>query len=253
MREMGRGVASVVLVVLVATIGGCVSGSLATNTGPHPPQQRWSPAAKQMAHVGEQVDFDFVLVDAWGRFRSATGAADYCAVQVGDERLELDPDEAGRFRFSHRFDRCQPGERVAVRATAYAQRGRRDFIRVQARWLAADEEAGQADRRVAAAAISMTVYQAAVELSIPRGADEMDFASGVLRIHKVDGRLAAVHVAQDQRRGFVITGPDGQGRYQMQYRPDGDELNPTGTTSYEFVIEDVGGRRHTLAGTLPTP
>ena len=37
---------------------------------------------RQPAHIGEEVQFDFVLTDGWGTFVEPTGRADYCVVTV---------------------------------------------------------------------------------------------------------------------------------------------------------------------------
>jgi len=170
MRGMGRGVASVMLATSVAAIGGCVSASLGTNTGPHPPQQRWSVAAKQMAHVGETVQFDFVLTDFWGRFVAPTGLADYCVAMIGNERVEAEPDERGHFRFSYALDRARPGERVPVTATAYQQRGSRDHMKIRGQWLTTDSPYAEPDRKIAGDSIQLTIYQTKVEMKIVRPA-----------------------------------------------------------------------------------
>ena len=116
--------------LVIAPATGCISGSLASSTGPRPPGNHWSVARRQMAHVGEEVHFDFLLQDWQGRFLPPQGLADYCAVTVGYERIEVAPDIHGRFRFSHRFTRVQPGDRVELTTTAFRQRGGRDWMRI---------------------------------------------------------------------------------------------------------------------------
>ena len=74
---------------------GCVSASLATNTGPKRPEERWSTAGRQRVHVGEEVQFDFLLLDGLGRFRVPAGVAHYVAVLNGEDRVEVAPDELG--------------------------------------------------------------------------------------------------------------------------------------------------------------
>ena len=192
MRGIGRGAASAVLVALVAAGGGCVSASLATNTGPHPPQQRWSMAGKQMAHVGETVQFDFVLTDLWGRFVAPTGLADYCVAMIGSERTEAEPDERGHFRFSYALDRARPGDKVPVKVTAYQQRGSRDHMKVRGQWLTADSLYAEPDRKIAGDAIQLTIYQTNIEMKIVRPADDLDPVSGVLRLQRLDGTAAPV-------------------------------------------------------------
>ena len=266
MRGMGRGVALVMLAASVAASGGCVSASLGTNTGPHPPQQRWSVAAKQMAHVGETVQFDFVLTDFWGRFVAPTGLADYCVAipsrlrtGIGDERIETEPDARGHFRFSYALDRARPGEKVSVTATAYQQRGSRDHMKIRGQWLTADSPYAQPDRKIAGDSIQLTIYQTKVEMKIVRPADDLDPESGVLRLQRLDGTAAPVYtgtpvyIDKPGRPGFRLDGPEPHGYYRVEYQPTGEQLNPTGTTEAEFSVYDLGGQRHVVSQTLSTP
>jgi len=257
---MGRGVASVMLATSVAAIGGCISASLATNTGPHRPEHRWSTASRQSAHVGETVHFDFVLTDWRGRFVSPTGIADYCVASssrlrtvIGDERLEAEPDAKGHFRFSYTLDRVRAGEKLKVTATAFQQRDSRDFMKVGDRWLQADSPYAQPDRKVAADAVQLTIYQTAVDIKIARPADDLDPESGVLRFHCMDGGGMPVYLDKPGRPGFRISGPETDGYYRVEYLPTGSQLNPTGTTEVEFTIHDLGGKRHVVSQTLSTP
>ena len=260
MRGMGRGVALVMLAASVAASGGCVSASLGTNTGPHPPQQRWSVAAKQMAHVGETVQFDFVLTDFWGRFVAPTGLADYCVAipsqlrtGIGNERIETEPDAKGHFRFSYALDRARPGEKVPVTATAYQQRGSRDQMKIRGQWLTADSPYAEPDRKIAGDSIQLTIYQTKVEMKIVRPADDLDPESGVLRLHRLDGTGTPVYMDKPGRPGFRLDGPEPNGYYRVEYQPTGEQLNPTGTTEVEFSVYDLGGQRHVVSQTLNTP
>jgi len=259
MRGMSRAVYPGILAAAAAAIGGCVSASLGTNTGPRPPQQRWSVAAKQMAHVGETVQFDFVLTDFWGRFVAPTGLADYCVTMIGSERAEAEPDERGHFRFSYAFDRTRPGEKVPVTATAYQQRGSRDHMKIRGQWLTADSPYAEPDRKIAGDSIQLTIYQTKVEMKIVRPADDLDPESGVLRLQRLDGTAAPVYtgtpvyIDKPGRPGFRLDGPEPNGYYRVKYQPTGEQLNPSGTTEVEFSVYDLGGQRHVVSQTLSTP
>ena len=253
MRGMGRGAASVMLITSVVSSGGCVSASLGTNTGPHPPQQRWSIAAKQMAHVGETVQFDFVLTDFWGRFVAPTGLADYCVTMIGSERAEAESDERGHFRFSYALDHARPGEKVLVTATAYQQRGSRDHMNIRGQWLTADSPYAEPDRKIAGDSIQLTIYQTKVEMKIVRPADDLDPESGVLRLQRGDGAGTPVYIDKPGRPGFRLDGPEPNGYYRVKYQPTGEQLNPSGTTEVEFSVYDLGGQRHVVSQTLSTP
>ena len=239
--------------MLATAVGGCISASLATSTGPRPPQQRWSTASKQSAHVGEQVHFDFVLTDWLGRFVAPPGLADYCVAMIGEERVEAEPDAKGHFQFSQTLDRVRPGEKLKVTATAFQQRDSRDSMKIGARWLKADSPYAQPDRKVAGDVVQLTIYQTTVDLKIARPADDLDPESGVLRIHCLDSGGGPVYLDKPGRPGFRIVGPGSDGYYRVEYRPTGGQLNPTGTTDVEFTIHDLGGQRHVVTQTLSTP
>jgi len=243
----------VFLGVALSAGGGCRSASLATSTGPRPAERRWSVADRQMVHVGEAVQFDFVLQDESGRFVSPRERADYVVLQVGQERLETDPDDAGHFPFQLTLNGVRPGETLDVQAAAFAQQGGRDFMKVRGQWLKTESPYAAPDRRVAGDSLRFTAYQSTIDFTIPRPPDDLDLETGVLRLRRVDGSSTSVYIDRPGRRGFVITGPEPQGYYRVTYSPKGTEVNPTGTTDVEFIIFDAGGQRHAAAQTIETP
>ena len=233
--------------------GGCVRGSLASDTGPRPPAWQWSTARRQMVHVGEQVRFDFVLQDAFGRFVHPLGLADYCTVGIGEEHIETTADAAGHFQFMYRFDQERPGDQVDVKATAYRQRGGRDFMKVRSQWLKSDSPYEIADRKVATDSIRFTVYEATIDLTLVKPAHDLEPESGILRIRRTDGATTSVYIDQPGRPGFTLSGPDADQRYRIRYRPKGNELNPTGTTEVDLTIYDRSGNEHDVSISLETP
>ena len=230
-----------------------MSGSLASNTGPRPPGSPWSVASKQMLHAGEEVRFDFILLDLFGRFADPVGYMDYCVALIGGERIESEPDSTGRCRFKHTFNRVRPGERIEVPATAYRQRGQRDFLKVRGRWLHGESPYDIADQRVAHDSIRFTVYVAPIELSLARPPDDLQPETGVLNIRRSDGTSTSIYIDRPHRPGFSITGPEPDGYYRVRYVPSGTELNPIGTTEVEFVVYDTAGHPHYASTTLDTP
>lgn len=234
-------------------VGGCLSASLASNSGPPRFGTIWSDASRQEVVVGETVRFDFVLQDARRRFVPPVGLADYCVAHVDGERIETDMDEFGRFRFTHTFDRLKPGDQVSVRAGAYRQHGARDFMMVNGRWVQRESPFDLPDRRVAQDAIDFTVYEAPIELTLARPRDELQPKSGLLTILRRDGSTTKVYTDRPHRRGFTLAQPSGEGYCLVRYNPTGEELNPTGTTDVEFVIYDTAGGEHRTSTTLKTP
>lgn len=249
-RQAAR-VASAVLAVALG--GGCISGSLASSTGPRPGGYRWSDAPKQMAHVAETVEFDFVLQDLSHNFVHPLATADYCVLFIGQDRLETEPGLSGHFEFSYTLSPFEPGEVIEIQAEAYRERGGRDFMMIGGRWMRTDSPIDEPDQRVAVDSIEMTIYVAPIELTLARPADDLDLESGVLRIRRDDGSIRSVYIDRPIRSGFTITGPEPDGYYRVRYLPGGNELNPTGTTEVEFVIHDLAGNRHEKFLTLQTP
>ena len=232
---------------------GCISGSLASNTGPRPPGYAWSQAGKQMVHVGEEVQFDFVLQD-WRRQRvQPLGIADYGVAHIGNERIETAPDLEGHFRFSYVFDHVRPGDKIAVEVTAFRQRGTRDFMRIRGQWVQGDSPYDDPDKTVAGDEIQLIVYEAPIELTMVRPADELDPQTGALKLRRADGSTTSVFVDRPGRPGFTFTGPEPDGYYRIRYPPKGSELNPIGMTEVEFKIYDVLGQPHYATATLESP
>lgn len=84
-----------VLVAASLGLGGCLSGSLATNTGPTGPHG-WCTAKEQQAHVGETVGYSFILKHPFHKRPIAPyGYADYCVATIGRERVECEVDPGG--------------------------------------------------------------------------------------------------------------------------------------------------------------
>ncbi len=252
-RQRESVIQAICVAIWLSFAGGCISGSLASNTDRHPAGYRLSDRPNQMVHVGETVEFDFVLQDSSRRLVPPSGLADYCAALVGRDRIEIEPDLAGHFRFSHKFDDVDPGDKIEVVATAFRQRGRRDFMQVRGRWLANESPVDRPDKAVGSDSLRLTVYQRSFELSIAQPPDVLNPATGALRIRRTDGTTTIVYVDRPHRPGFTLTGPGPDGYVHIRYLPSGDELNPSGTTDVEFVIYDVAKQPHRTVVTLDTP
>lgn len=249
-RAVRFGVASV---GLVFSATGCLSASLATNTGPTLPGQAWCMDGAQRAHVGEAVAFDFVLTDGGGAFVSPTGVVDYVVATLGSEREEVEADPGGHFVFSHTFKTLKPGDRVRVTAEAFRERGRRDFVRVLGRWVGPEISHDQPDQRIAGDVVDLEFYQTVVDLPVDGTGDEMDRETGVMRFRRLDGRAFAVYADRPGRPGFEFREGSTAGSFRVTFQPDAAMLNPNGTTDVEFSIQDRAGRRVTASARAPTP
>lgn len=236
-----------------ATMTGCVSGSLASNTGPPLRGGVWADAPRQSVLVGETVQFDFVLQNLFRQVVQPLGTADYCVFRVGTTSMDDTADAHGHFQFSYDFEGYKPGDIVDVQVTAYQRIGNQDFMRVGDHWYRSESLFDAPDRRVARDKIQMTVYAPVIELDLPGDADAFDPTSGVLKIHRFDGSTTSVYLDRPGRPGFTLApqGPDG--RYRVRYIPSADQLNHVGTTPVDFSIHDVGGVAHYASVILETP
>ena len=210
-------------------------------------------AGEQMGHVGETVEFNFVLVDGFRRFVHPQGLADYCVTLAGNDRIEANPDADGCFRFSIPFENVQPGDKIKLTTTAYRQRAGRDFMKLRGQWLHSDSPYELADKKMANDSIVFTVYELPIEFTIAQPPDDFDAETGVLRIRRADGSSTSVYHDRTGRPGFTLSGPDPGGLYTVRYRPTGNQLNPTGTTEVEFAIYDRSGQPHRKSQTIETP
>ena len=237
-------------------LGGCLSGSLATNTGPTGPHG-WCTAKDQQAHVGEKVGYSFILKHPFHKRPIAPyGYADYCVATIGRERVECEVDPGGRFRFQHRLTAVSPGEQVKVQATAYRQYGQRDFMKVGDTWLRGDSPYDELDEKFVSDSLTLQIYQARVEVWICQGEMPLDFERGKLELVKSDGGDAGDAGPDDDRPGrpgFKVSGPDDAGCYQVVYLPDGTQLNPAGRTEARLSVYDRADHPHTATVMILTP
>lgn len=232
---------------------GCVRGSLATGTGPNGPKA-WSADNHQQAHVGEQVRFSFILIDPLlNRLLDPYGYADYCMATVGEDCIQCEPDLGGRFRFEHRLTGAEPGQTIRVTASAYRQRGRRDFMRVGDTWLRGESRFDEPDRKFRSDSLFLHVYQSLIRVRLPAGQAPFDFEGGDLRLIKSDGTVSPVYLDRAGRPGFTVEGPDQQGAYTIVYLPKGTELDACGQTDVRFMVHDLAGQPHSAGGVIPTP
>lgn len=242
-----------VLSLVIMSITGCVAGSLATNTGPMFKGCLWSEAKKQRVHVGETVLFEFVLHDGFGNLVEPSGIADYCVAQIENDRIEVEPDENGRFRFSLSFERFVERENITVTVRAMKQVSQRDFLKVGGRWLKNENDKDRQDRIASKKKIDLSIYQSKVSFAIDNALEPMDTAGGVLRLRKNDGTIACIYADRPEKRGFKVFQGDQSRTYKIEYEPRGNEVNPTGQTAAELSISDVHGRPRLLTATFPTP
>ncbi len=249
----GRAAGRVTLLVasLCVAVGGCTSGSLATDSGPGTP---WSTDGQQMVHVGEHVDFSFILTKGLikRRPRDPMGTADYCIAMAGSERIEAELDVmTGHYRFAFDVVDLQPGDTINVSSAAYRRSGVRDLQQIGDTWVRADDPFDQPDRVMASGSVALSVYRTEIEL--PVGDSELDLVGGRLEIHRNDGKIAVVFHETTTDRGFTVSEPDDDGVVKIIYAPTADNVNKTATTYVRFRALDGSGKEQVYDGQIPTP
>ncbi len=242
-----------VIGLVVASVSpGCVTGSLATSTGPRPDGFAWSPDKRQYAHVGEAVSFDFVLTNPLGQFVDPVGIVDYGVARFDGERIEMELDPTGHLSFT-RTIHAAPGDSLKVDVSAYRQLAGRDQIKVGDEWIHSNSPFEQPDKKVADDMVTLMVYQAEVRLRIPSPPDDLDPETGVMRFHRTSGVSTPVYIDRPGRPGFHVTGPDADAYYTVTYHPPGNVLNDHGATKVDFTIYDLSGQRHEVTQEIDTP
>lgn len=248
-RRVFRGVFSL---VVASGSSGCITGSLATSTGPRPEGFAWSPDKQQYAHVGEDVSFDFVLTNRFGGFVDPVGIVDYGVARFDGERIEMELDPTGHLTFTRSISAAS-GDSLEVSVSAYRQLAARDQIKVGDEWIHSNSPFEQPDEKVAEDVVTLLVYQAEVRLRIPSPPDDLDPETGVMRFHRKGGVSTPVYIDRPGRPGFRITGPDPDAYYTVTYYPPGNVLNDHGSTKVDFTIYDLSGQRHEVSQEIETP
>lgn len=239
----------------ICASAGCATfpGSLATDSGPSP--LGWSEADYQFIHVGEHVEFSFVLARDFRKNEAINplGLVDYCIANVGGQRIEASLNDAGHYRFAYDVTDRRPGEVIDVSAAAYRIRGTRDIMKIGDEWVLADAPSDHSDRLLSHDALRLTVYDSRIELPCERPLQDLDMATARLEIIKADGSVTEVLPARESGGGFNCTGPDAHGRYLILYQPRASELNKNGTTAVRFRVRDVANNPQVFDAVLKTP
>ena len=234
-------------------MGGCFSGSLATSTGPRSGGE-WSIARHQAAHVGETVRFSFILTRPFKKHPvNPAGIADYCIVTLDDWSADAELDATGKFPLAHRMPEAWRDREIRIVATAYRRYGRRDRMAVNGELLHVDNASDAPDKVIARRAITVLVYQSAIELTVAPGADDFNFGTGRLIMYKADGTASAVAMARPPVGGFTLEGPDENHTFTVRHEPKWDQVNTAGKTRADFTVYDLAGHQHRIETEFLTP
>jgi len=239
--------------LVLVGVCGCLSGSLATSTGPRYGGQ-WSVARLHPVHVGETVRFSFLLKEPLAREAlSAKGVADYSVFDFGGERVQADIEKDGRFLAQYTFDDVVPGQTIVVEAIAFRQHGPRDQVKINDTWVQNLSPNNEKDEPVAGASAKLVVYQAQVRMALPPSANDFDFSTGQLLLRREGAAGRPVFEDRPHRRGFLVTDRNDGAGWWVTYSPSGNEINPVGVTEVEFSVYDQAGNRRVFRDLVDTP
>ncbi len=244
------GLAAGCLAALLSTGCGYSLSSLATTSGPKPHGGQWSVAGQQWVHVGEKVDVSYGL--------HGGGMADYAVLSVeplGASRVCLLCDR-GRFVFEKvQFNEPTPPEHpLVLRATAYRERGDRDYMAdMEGRLLHRESPFDVGDQKVGSASLKIHVYQSNLAMPVSPDPAGYRWETARLLLYADPERPAEVRLGRDYRKGFRVEGPTATGSFVIAYEPTADQVKTTGSTRVVLTVQNAAGNEHREETWLPTP
>jgi hypothetical protein len=226
-----------------------MSGSLATSTGPQGPKD-WSVEKLQHAHVGENVRFQFVVIDVF-RGVPVGNMADYVVWEVGGvpEVTAADPD--GRYQLTHEMPTTAAGN-VAVSATAYRMRGSQDTQVINGRLIQRGNPNDSPDAWVASDRLTVRVYQSEVRFDVPAQTPPCLWTTALLTFETERG-VETILPQRPGRDGFAILSDDQGGNTVVTCSPPAEVLRTNGTTQARLLVQDEAGQQHVFETVLDTP
>lgn len=233
--------------------GGCLSASLATDTGPSM-LGAWSTAAVQTAHAGEVVGCSVLLRDALkGQTIHAGDHADYIVVTAGGTRIEADVRLDGRFEFDWQIDPDLPdGHVIDLKVQVCELLDLRDQMYISGRWMHSSSPTNRLDAVVATCHVRLQVYRSIIEYR-PDSVADLQWHTARAVLTRADGKLNTIYVKRPGRPGLDILQADASGRGGIRYAPRADQINKRGQTSVALHVLDRGGREHVFRFEVETP
>ena len=213
------------------------------------PDGEFSPQRRQWAYDGEPVTFET---------ECAAGLADYVVFGVaGDETVVNTPKVEGRYRWTRVF-RCGPVAKVyEVYAVPYLIRGKCDYIydRNEDKWYhypgARETPDVPTDKEQR---MQITCYQVEIKMRFAaRGGAPKRLELSLTRDSGERVVIPQRRVAEVEKPGFLLTGPDAIGQCEVTYVPRAGEVGRAGKTLAERAIEHADGSVERLRRNLDTP
>jgi len=245
--------ASIALGLFLTVAPGCFVGSLATNTG-NTRGGEWSIDNQQYVHIGENVTFSFVLKKPLATSAiNATGIADYCIFEYGDDADAVDVDLEGAFVCEHDFVDITPETPIKVTAKAYRMVGTRDRMKIAGQWLRNESPDDEPDIFVASDSVRLIPYQVQIVVNVPDAWRNYDFETAVLSLHRSEDEPPKdFRLKRGLRRGFTVDRSDPKA-WRIRFEPRAAEVLPNGQMRAELCILDESGDMRSINGIVPTP
>jgi hypothetical protein len=213
------------------------------------PDGEFSLQRRQWAYDGEQVTFEL---------ECDPGAAHYVVFGVaGEETVVNTPKVEGRYRWMHVF-RCGPKPKVyEVYAVPYLIRGKCDYIydKNEDKWYHYPGHAETPDVPTdKEQRIQITGYRVEIKMRFAaRGGTPKRLELSLTRDSGERVVIPQRRVAEVEKPGFLLTGPDAIGQCEVTYVPRAGEVGRAGKTLAELVVEHADGSVERLRQSLDTP
>ena len=209
---------------------------------------RLSTEARQWAYDGEPVTFDL---------ECDPGAVNFIVFGVdGEETVVTVPESAGHYRWQRAFRCGDEPKTYEVYAMPMLIRGKCDWVYDSAKdaWMFYPGRLETPDVQTARErTVRVTCYRRTVRFRFPaRGGQPKDLA---LVFVKADGERIPIRRADPKtdERGFRLVGPDADGMCTVICTPVYQEVNRSGTTRVDLVVEHADGTNEEFTQAIDTP
>lgn len=226
---------AVCMVLAGMATGGCQQPSLWGDTASSK-GDGFSTHPVQWAYDGELVNFDF-----W----PARSGSHYVVFECEGKAVVVQEAENRGFLWTRSFKAGDKPKEYSIWATSYMRRGRYDWVydKTTKEWY---EHVGYRDRADSITGEKgMTIRCYRIQLKVPVPAPAGKPKAVTLKLTKEDGTSIKVPRRKSlisEERGFVLVGPDEEGKYEVRYTPTHNEVNRTGFTDVVVLVEHPNGK-----------
>ena len=191
---------------------------------------QYTNASPHHVHAGETAKF---------RITVTPDSADYVVASLNGEMLVLPKVAPGQFAFSRKFRQSWRDKTLRVRARAYRQVGRRDFIERRGSVTRTRTQGDQPDQLVGSSSMAVVCYQSKISIRLDTSGGAPDMSNAQLEIYGPDKKVTRVMFGEPGHVGFVVLGPTAIGNdYVIFYEPQHHQVRQSGRT--RVVLKDPG-------------